>query len=131
MKGLNHRVSIALIRLVFARDVGLGLNHLTPKIVDDRSAFIGAATERKIPMPGYDHRDLCRHGSPTDLGLNLILGAIRECLSTESLQSVTGKLNSLFDSGEGKLRKILSSNLCQVHWLIVIFNARSSGNALL
>jgi hypothetical protein len=74
------------------------------KVVDDHGAFVGAATEQKVPMPGYDHRDMCRYGSPTDLGLNLILGAIRECLFSKTLPRVFGKWNSL-SSGKGVLHR--------------------------
>jgi hypothetical protein len=51
--------------------------------VDDHSAFVGAATERKVPMPGYDHRELCKHGSPNSHGLRLLMGALKECISSE------------------------------------------------
>jgi hypothetical protein len=51
------------------------------QIVDDHSGFVGAATERKIPLPGRDHRDMCRYGDSTDPGLLLIMGAIKEVLA--------------------------------------------------
>jgi hypothetical protein len=54
--------------------------------VDDHSAFVGAAGERKIPMPGYDHREMCRFGSRDEGGLKLLLGALTECLSVSILQ---------------------------------------------
>jgi hypothetical protein len=54
------------------------------QIVDDHSGFVGAATERKIPLPGRDHRDMCRYSVSTDLGLQLIMGAIKESLDVTS-----------------------------------------------
>ena len=53
------------------------------QIVDDHSAFVGAATERKVPMPGYDHRELCKHESPNSHGLRLLMGALKECVSID------------------------------------------------
>ena len=54
--------------------------------MDDHSAFIEAAGERKIHMPGYDHREMCRHGSRNEHGLNMLLGALTECLSDKDIQ---------------------------------------------
>lgn len=57
--------------------------------MDDHSAFVGAPTEIKVPMPGYDHREMCRHGSSTDNGLRLILGAIKECLPSQPSETIS------------------------------------------
>jgi hypothetical protein len=32
------------------------------QIVDEKSGFMGAATERLVPMPCCDHREIARHG---------------------------------------------------------------------
>jgi hypothetical protein len=55
------------------------------KVVDDQSAHLGSPLERKIPMPGYDHKALCRHAFTGDQGLKLIFSEIRQCLPKTSL----------------------------------------------
>lgn len=60
-----------------------------PQIVDDHSGFVGAATERKIPLPGRDHREMCRYGDSTDPGLQLIIGAVKEGLVEKASLSLT------------------------------------------
>jgi hypothetical protein len=42
-------------------------------------------------MPGFDHREICRHENLSDPGLRLILGALREGMAG-ILSSVTTSL---------------------------------------
>jgi hypothetical protein len=44
------------------------------------TALVGAANERTIPVPGYDHKGICRHGFAGDNGLKLILFQIKDIL---------------------------------------------------
>lgn len=60
-------------------------NSPSQQVVDSHSAYVGASTERKIPMPGYDHRGICKHGSLIDPGLKLILGVLKEFLSPDGV----------------------------------------------
>ena len=48
------------------------------QIVDDRSGFMGAATDRRVPMQNRDHREICKYGSESDNGFQSILAAIKE-----------------------------------------------------
>lgn len=41
-------------------------------------------------MPGFDHREICRHENLSDPGLQLILGALREGMAGVLSSATTG-----------------------------------------
>ena len=47
---------------------------------------MNASTERIISMQGYDHRDMCKHGSLKSQGLILIFGALKDAAETAKVQ---------------------------------------------
>ena len=74
-RGFNKRVgALSLLGFLVQASSAKSL-----QIVDGRGGSVGAATERIIPMQGYDHRSMCRHPANGSQGLQLILGAISEC----------------------------------------------------
>jgi hypothetical protein len=46
------------------------------KIVDENSAVMGVSQEEIIPMPGSDHRTICRFSSINESDYNKILAII-------------------------------------------------------
>jgi hypothetical protein len=51
-----------------------------------------AANERTIPMPGYDHKGICRHGSAGGNGLKLILFQNKDILRRDAVENMSGQL---------------------------------------
>jgi hypothetical protein len=45
-------------------------------------------------MPGFDHREICRHENLSDPGLQLILGALREGIAGVLSSVTTGQVAS-------------------------------------
>jgi hypothetical protein len=61
------------------------------QVVDDNSARVGIPNEKLIPMPGYDHKRMCRHGSTSDSGVRLIFFEIEECIMQAISRSKSSK----------------------------------------
>ena len=47
---------------------------------------MNAATERIVPMIGYDHRGMCKHPSSGSQGLNLIMRELTEAVKLGNRQ---------------------------------------------
>lgn len=48
------------------------------KIVDDESAVMKVAGERVVPMPGCNHRNICRFKKANSNAYKIILGHLEE-----------------------------------------------------
>ena len=61
------------------------------QVVDDFSGFIGAATERNIPLTG-NHVEITKVASADSIGFKLTMNAVREAIpvSTVDIGSVSG-----------------------------------------
>lgn len=46
------------------------------QIVDDSSGVMGVADERIVPMPGCDHRSVCRFAGESSGGYKSIIGVL-------------------------------------------------------
>lgn len=54
--------------------------------MDNKSGFIGASTERIVPMPSCDHRTICRHGEQNG-NYRKLLAAIKDGISSSQLNA--------------------------------------------
>ncbi|MCJ1249271.1 hypothetical protein MMC30_006494 [Trapelia coarctata] len=55
------------------------MSGLTERVVDDKSGFMGAPTERFVPMSDCDHSEICKHGDRKS-NYKKLLGAIKDCI---------------------------------------------------
>ncbi|KAF7507674.1 hypothetical protein GJ744_010227 [Endocarpon pusillum] len=84
---------------------------LNERIVDDSSGVTGASTERVVPMPGCDHRAICRHGERNS-NYKKLLAAIRDGIPSSQLipPSLDGtiKVDSQFTAEESDCLRSLA-----------------------
>jgi len=64
--------------------------------VNDKSVCVGINKEKMIPMPGYDHKGISRHGSIKDSGLKIIFSEIRKRIAKNAAKANASEYCEIF-----------------------------------
>ncbi|KAI9747577.1 MAG: hypothetical protein M4579_007436, partial [Chaenotheca gracillima] len=95
----------------------LGLNE---RIVDEKSGLVGASNERIVPMPGCDHRELCRYSWKSN-NYKKLLSAIKDgtqihqnVIQLGEVVCIVDALDECQEDDRNRLMKAIST-YCSTH----------------